>query len=259
MAASSLQQQVYKLIADDEQSKRRTWTQTIIAGLIVFSLALAIIATEPQVMQEHQAIIHILDLSIALIFLVEFAARVWTSPLTGHFEPGLGGKIKYFLTPLALLDIIAIMPSLIGLITPELFLLRVFRLARIARFGRSKRIRASLQYFNRAILSKRTELQLSAVYSGIVMFFSSVAMYVVEGSTQPESFGSIPRCLWWSVITVTTVGYGDTYPITPSGKVIAALTAIMGVAVIAIPIGVISAGFTQTMQAEESPGESTYP
>ena len=109
----------------------------------------------------------------------------------------------------------------------------------------------SISYFNNAILSKKTELQISAIYSTIVIFFSSVAMYMAEGTTQPEIFGSIPRCLWWSVITVTTVGYGDTYPITPLGKIIAALTAIMGVAVIAIPIGIISAGFTETIQEKE--------
>jgi len=251
MEARTLRQQIYRLIADDEQSKSRTWTKSIIAFLIVFSLGLAIVATEPVVMKDHLELVRKLDLAIALIFLVEFAARVWISPLTGKFEKGIKGKIRYVLTPLALLDIIAILPALIGLITPEFYLLRIFRLARISRLGRSKRIRTSISYFNKAILSKKTELQISAVYSAIVMFFSSVAMYMAEGTAQPEMFGSIPRCLWWSVITVTTVGYGDTYPITPVGKIIAALTAIMGVAVIAIPIGVISAGFSETVQEKE--------
>jgi len=251
MAASSLRQQVYRLIADDEKSKRRTWTKSIIAGLIIISLGLAVVSTETAVMKVHQEMVRKLDLAIALIFLVEFAARIWTSPLTGKFEKGVKGKVRYVFTPLALLDVIAILPSLIGLITPELYFLRIFRLARIARLGRSKRIRKSISYFNNAILSKKTELQISAIYSTIVIFFSSVAMYMAEGTTQPEIFGSIPRCLWWSVITVTTVGYGDTYPITPLGKIIAALTAIMGVAVIAIPIGIISAGFTETIQEKE--------
>ena len=75
-------------------------------------------------------------------------------------------------------------------------------------------------------------------------------MFFAEGSIQPEQFGSIPRCLWWSVITVTTVGYGDTYPVTAFGKIIASLTAICGIAVIAIPIGIISAGFTESLGSE---------
>ena len=81
-------------------------------------------------------------------------------------------------------------------------------------------------------------------------------MYLTEGSVQQEDFGSIPRCLWWSVVTVTTVGYGDTYPVTAIGKLIAALTAICGIAVIAIPIGIISAGFTDSLGSETSKEDS---
>ena len=84
------------------------------------------------------------------------------------------------------------------------------------------------------------------------MFVSSVLMFVAEGSVQHEQFGSIPRCLWWSIVTVTTVGYGDVYPVTFLGRVIAALTAICGVAAVAIPIGIISAGFTESLGSEKS-------
>ena len=89
MEAKTLRQEVYKLIADDEQSKQRTWTKSIIAALIIFSLGLAVVATEPALMKDHQEVVRKLDLAIALIFLVEFAARVWTSPLTGKFETGI--------------------------------------------------------------------------------------------------------------------------------------------------------------------------
>ncbi len=77
-------------------------------------------------------------------------------------------------------------------------------------------------------------------------------MFLAEGHVQQEQFGSIPRCLWWSVITVTTVGYGDAYPITALGKIVAALTAVCGIAVIAIPIGIISAGFTESLASDSS-------
>ena len=77
-------------------------------------------------------------------------------------------------------------------------------------------------------------------------------MFIAEGNVQQEQFGSIPCCLWWSIVTVTTVGYGDVYPITFFGRVIAALTAICGVAAVAIPIGIISAGFTESLGSEKS-------
>ena len=160
--------------------------------------------------------------------------------------------MDYAITPLAILDLIAIAPTILGFISPELYLLRIIRLGRIGRVGRSKRFRKSIKHFNNAITSKKEELQISAIYSGVVITFSSILMFLAEGNVQKEQFGSIPRCLWWSVVTVTTVGYGDTYPVTALGKLVAALTAICGIAVIAIPIGIISAGFTESLSSETS-------
>ena len=114
----------------------------------------------------------------------------------------------------------------------------------------------AIRHFNEAITAKREALQISAIYSGLVISFSSILMFLVEGNIQKEQFGSIPRCLWWAVVTVTTVGYGDTYPVTALGKLVAAMTAISGIAVIAIPIGIISAGFTESLGSETSREDS---
>ena len=162
------------------------------------------------------------------------------------------GVIDYAATPMAILDLLAIAPTILGIVSPELYLLRVFRLIRIARVGRSKNLQKSIRYFNRILSSKKEELQISAIYSGIVISISSVMMYIVEGRLQQDQFGSIPRCLWWAVITVTTVGYGDAIPVSPGGRLVASLTAISGIAVIAIPIGIISAGFSEAWSREQA-------
>ena len=81
---------------------------------------------------------------------------------------------------------------------------------------------------------------------------SSVLMYIAEGRIQQEQFGSIPRCIWWAIITVTTVGYGDAIPVSPGGRLVASVTAISGIAVIAIPIGIISAGFSEAWAREQA-------
>lgn len=85
---------------------------------------------------------------------------------------------------------------------------------------------------------------------------SSVLMYLTEGGVQKDSFGSISRCLWWSLITVTTIGYGDVYPVTPAGKLVASITALLGIAVIAIPIGIISSGFSTLAKEADSKSDS---
>lgn len=157
----------------------------------------------------------------------------------------------YAISPIAVIDLLAIAPTILGFVTPELYLLRIIRLVRIGRLGRSERFHKSIKHFNNAIKSKGEELRISAVYSMVLVLISSSLMYLAEGSIQKEQFGSIPRCLWWSIITVTTVGYGDSTPVTALGKIIASLTAICGIAVIAIPIGLISAGFSESINNAE--------
>ena len=157
----------------------------------------AVLATEPVVRAEYIDLLTVLDTIIAILFLIEYLLRLWIAPLRFKARPGIRGVIDYAVTPMALLDLLAIAPTILGIVSPELYLLRIFRLVRIARVGRSKNLQKSIKYFNRIISSKKEELQISAIYSGIVICISSVMMYIVEGRIQQEQFGSIPRCLWW--------------------------------------------------------------
>ena len=241
----------HSLNSEGEQG-RATNAVKAIGLLIALSIGLAVIATEPAVRSSLGDLLVKLDIAVAIVFLIEYILRLWVAPLRDGARRGIRGTWDYAITPLAILDLIAIAPTILGFITPELYLLRIIRLARIGRVGRSKRFRQSIRHFNKAITAKKEALQISAIYSGVVITISSILMFLVEGGVQEEQFGSIPRCLWWSVVTVTTVGYGDTYPITALGKLVAALTAICGIAVIAIPIGIISAGFTESLGSANS-------
>ena len=193
-----------------------------------------------------------LDLVVAILFLAEYLFRLWIAPLRDGARKGLRGVLEFAITPMAILDLVAIAPTILGFITPELYLLRVIRLVRIGRIGRSKRFQKSVRHFNHAIVSKKEGLQISAIYSAVVISLSSALMYLVEVSVQPEQFGSIPRRLWWSVITVTTVGYGDVSPETAAGKIVAAIMALFGITVIAIPIGIVSSGFADSLGLEKA-------
>jgi len=135
----------------------------------------------------------------------------------------------------------------VGVIADEFYILRVIRLLRIANVGRSKRFQQSISHFNFVFHSKSRELQISAIYTGLLLLLSSTLMYLVEGNIQPETYGSIPRCIWWAITAVTTVGYGDSIPISAIGKVIASLTTLLGIGVIAVPTGIIAAGFSDSL------------
>ena len=245
----------HSLNSEGERGKATNAVKAI-GLLIALSIGLAVVATEPVVRSSLGDLLVKLDITVAIIFLIEYILRLWVAPLRKGARRGIRGVCDYAITPLAILDLIAIAPTILGFITPELYLLRIIRLARIGRVGRSKRFRKSIRHFNEAITAKKEALQISAIYSGIVISVSSILMFLAEGNIQKEQFGSIPRCLWWAVVTVTTVGYGDTYPVTALGKLVAALTAISGIAVIAIPIGIISAGFTESLGSETSKEDS---
>jgi len=252
MAAADIRKKILVWLGEDSTQGKTTQLVRLIGGLIIFSIVLAVLATEPVVREKHIQLLLRLDVIVAVLFLIEYLARLWIAPLRPGSRKGLRGSLDYALTPLAVLDLIAIAPTILGFITPELYLLRVIRLVRIARLGRSKRFKKSTRHLRHAIQSKKDELGIAAAYTGLVIFISSVLMYVAEGQVQVQEFGSIPRCLWWSVITVTTVGYGDVSPVTAIGKVIASITALAGVTIIAIPIGIISAGFTESVATERA-------
>ena len=248
----NLRNRVRILLGEGRNSSESTLLVKAIGLLIVFSIALAILATEPVIRGPHLDLLAKLDLVVAILFLIEYLSRLWIAPLRDGARRGVRGVLDFAATPMAILDLVAIAPTILGFISPELYLLRIIRLVRIGRIGRSKRFQKSVRHFNRAITSKREELQISAIYSAVVISISSALMYLVEGGVQAEQFGSIPRCLWWSVITVTTVGYGDVSPETAAGKIVAAITALFGIAVIAIPIGIVSSGFADSLGLEKA-------
>lgn len=247
MSVSQLRRQLFSALGEAGPQGRSTSLVKAIGLLIVVSIVLAILATEPIVRYEYLSLLRNLDIAIAFLFSIEYLARLWIAPLRPGSKKGVAGLITYALSPLAILDLAAILPTFIGMVTPEFYLLRIIRLIRIGRLGRSAKFRQSIRHFHYAISSRKHEFQISAIYTGMVLLGSSVLMYLAEGGVQEESFGSIPRCLWWSLITVTTIGYGDTYPVTPEGKLVASATALLGITVLAIPIGIISSGLSDSI------------
>jgi voltage-gated potassium channel len=180
-------------------------------------------------------------------FTIEYLARLYAAGESAKYR-GLGGRLIYMLSPAALLDMAATIPLYVALLPSDAALLRLVRLLGILRFAKLGRYSRAMRYVSEAVLSRRFELSFSLAIGGAVLLLTSTLLYLAEGTVQPEKFGSIPRALWWSVSTLTTVGYGDVYPITPLGKVLAGCTAIVGVGLIAMPTGILSAAFSEVFQ-----------
>jgi len=230
-----------------DESHGKTIFSKAVAVLIAISVILAIVLTEHDYEVHWARALKILDTSVGIAFLVEYSIRIWVAPLQNRYANGVRGSIQYAKSPVAILDLIALLPLLIGVLGSEFYLLRIVRLLRISRAGRSKRFKKSIKHFNYAISSKWQELQVAIVYSGVLLLSSNTLMYLAEGNSQPEVFGSIPRCFWWSISTITTVGYGDAIPETAPGRIIAGMTALLGIGVVAIPTGILAAGFSESI------------
>jgi voltage-gated potassium channel len=223
-------------------------TNLFLVFLIVVSVAIAVLETEPTIVQGRELLFKDFEIVVASIFLVEYLARVWTAVDNPRFASYRHPRLRYMVTPLAIIDLLAIVPALFafaGASTLVLRFFRVFRLIRLAKLGRTSRAWVAIR---EAIHERRHEFGVVLALVGLTLLISASLLYWAEADAQPEKFGSIPRALWWSIITLTTVGYGDVYPVTGLGRFFAAVIALTGVLVIAIPTGIFAASFSEGLQ-----------
>ena len=179
------------------------------------------------------------------VFLVEYVARVWVAVENPLFKTKRFPRLRYMVTPIAIIDLLAVLPSLFAFGGAPSLLLRFFRVLRIVRLAKLGRTSKALQYIRDAIVDKRYEFGLVLGLLAITVLVSSSLLYLAEAEAQPDKFGSIPRALWWAVVTLTTVGYGDVYPETMWGRVAAGLVALAGVGIVALPTGILASSFAE--------------
>lgn len=223
-------------------------TNWLIAILILVAVFNAVIETEPTIAAGREHLFDFIEVGIASIFLVEYLARLWTVVENPHFAIYRFPRLRYAITPIAIIDIAAILPAFFafgGASSVVLRFFRVFRMIRLAKLGRTSRAWITIR---EAIYERRYEFGLVLGLVAVAVLISGSMLYWAEADVQPQKFGSIPRALWWAVVTLTTIGYGDAYPITPLGKAMAAIIAITGVMLIALPTGIFAASFTEGIQ-----------
>ncbi len=216
----------------------------IIVVVILTSVAIGIAGTEPVVQQRLGRTLLVLELCLGLIFVIEFVGRLWCAGLNTRFA-GTAGALRYLLRPLTLIDLLVIVSLVAPAFGAEVVVLRMLRLLRLVALAKFGRYSQALKLLAAAFHKRRYELVLSASIALLILLLSSTGMYLLEARTQPDAFGSIPRALWWSVATLTTVGYGDVYPVTTLGRLFAGITAVAGIGLIALPAGILASAFSE--------------
>ena len=178
------------------------------------------------------------------IFTVEYVGRLWASIEHPEYDHPVRGRLQYALSPYMLVDLLAILPFFFAAVV-DLRFLRALRLIRFLRLLKLARYSESLRLFVRAVRLKRGELVITSIVGVVLLLVASSGMYFAERSAQPEAFSSIPAALWWGVVTLTTVGYGDVTPVTPLGQFLGAAVAITGIGLFALPASIMASGFVE--------------
>ena len=147
------------------------------------------------------------------VFVVEYILRLWSCTANPKFRGAMLGRIRFVLTPLAVVDLLAVLPALLLWTGMDLRFLRALRLTRLFRLAKLGRYSRALQAIWQVVRGKRAELVIALLWMAVVLVMASSLMYMAENEQQPEAFSSIPATMWWGIMTLTTVGYGDVYPL----------------------------------------------
>jgi voltage-gated potassium channel len=186
------------------------------------------------------------------VFSVEYLLRLWSVPEGSPGQPAWKARLRFFFAPLGQVDLWAVLPFFLPFLGVDLRVLRTVRLFRLARIAKVGRYSKAVQLLGRVIRSRRAELAMTFCVLVVLLILSSTMMYFAENEAQPEAFASIPHSMWWAVSTLTTVGYGDVYPVTVFGKIMAAAIAILGIGMFALPTGILGAAFVEEMRPQRA-------
>jgi len=186
------------------------------------------------------------------IFTVEYVLRLWVAPEDPLVPKGgpVGSRLAYALKPLMVIDFLSFAPAYLALFIPFLDL-RVLRLVRLLRLLKIARYSPALSTLAHVIRQERRALIGTLLLLLCATVFAAATMHAVEGSVQPQAFGTIPDAMWWAIATLTTVGYGDVVPVTALGRVVAGLTMIVGLGLFALPVGIVATGFVSNIHRRD--------
>lgn len=239
-----LRHRVHLILEAGRSSGRLGLAFEIFLIVLIVANALAVcLDSVPELGAAYGQYFQVFEYVSVAAFSVEYLLRVWSAPEDPRYaERPLVDRLRYVVQPYMLIDLIAIAPAYVALFVPfaDLRILRLFRLFRLLKIARYSPAVSTLIH----VLS----LERRALFGTLLLLLCMTslcaeAMYIAEGRLQPHVFGTLPNCLYWAIITLTTVGYGDATPVTAAGRIVAGITAIMGLGLFALPVGIIASAF----------------
>jgi voltage-gated potassium channel len=233
--------------------KASFYCDILLSLLIVLNLIAISLESVVHIGQAYERFFFVFEMFSVIVFGIEYLLRIWASAASSSskWKGPLAKRLEYIFSFTGLVDLIAILPSILSIFVGSVDLrwLRVLRMVRLLKISHYS---SALEDLVSAIKHESGSFTAAMYLLVLALFFSSSALYLVESDVQPEKFSSIPETMWWSIITLTTVGYGDASPVTALGKVIAAITALMGVMTVALLTGIVANAFANQVQRRNS-------
>ncbi|WP_018699386.1 cyclic nucleotide-gated ion channel [Amorphus coralli] len=230
------------------------WAIAIRFGLIavvLLNVAVALAATDPQIRHDNGGLLVGIELATLLLFTVEYVARLWSAVEHPRYHglPHWRARLRYALTPAAIVDLAVILPlaiaPFVALDLSSFLFLRIIRLLKLFRYS------GGMAALGEAVFAERRALLACAVILLAIVLISASSITYAERAAQPDAFGSVIGSLWWTIVTITTVGYGDVVPVTPLGRAIAVVTMVVGFAFIALPTAILSSSFAEVIRRRD--------
>lgn len=243
---------------DVRDSPLERTTNAVLVALILANVAAVILESVHSVHARFARAFDAFEWFSVAVFTVEYLLRVWSAPADPRYAHPVTGRLRFMLTPGAIVDLVAIVPAYLptGL---DLRFARIVRLGRMMRILKIGRYSRPLRTFGRVFQARRDDLALVGALVLVLLVVAASAMYFLENRAQPEAFSSIPASMWWAVSTLTTVGYGDVYPVTPLGKLVGSFLAMFGIGFFALPAGILAGAFARELRPRKGEDEAACP
>lgn len=247
-----MKKRIYEIIGSPEHLGKASRIFDIFIICLILLNVIVVIADTFQLPEWAETILWYIELVSVIIFTTEYLLRIYVSDLIYPELPPFRARLKYIRSFMAIIDLLAILPFYIPYIIPiDLRVLRMVRIIRLLRIFKINRYTTALSTIAGVFRRKKHELLSSIAVVTMMMVIAAVLMFNVENEAQPDAFKNAFDALWWAVATLTTVGYGDIYPVTPLGKLLSAVIALLGIGLVAVPTGIISSGFVESMEEKK--------
>lgn len=244
-----LQTLVFELLEKKKNLKRSAIiVQSVIGILIISTTIFSIWETVPTLEASTQNLLNVFQYICAPVFVLEYALRLWVAPLHTPDQNSVTSRLKFALKPAMLIDLTVLLPFILPfMFSFDTSVLRTLRLVRIMSIGRLGQFSKSINSLTLVIKNSLSELLVSLSFCFLLLIIAATGIYHFEKESQPEVFTSIPGSIWWAVNALTGIWLGDVYPVTLGGRIFAALVALLGVGIVALPAGIVASGIIDSV------------